>query len=186
MHCPRPQSDSGITALYLLLAVALVLSTYASTAVAVDSKTSDGKYYCAEVNGWSADYCDKAWAAIGRCATMRNNYKKECEPMGSAFLGLWRYAKNQIDWAAFRRQLVVECTILPSRHPTSAMHTAFASSLCAATAAIASALRDHPVLLSLHLALTAVDSKECHCCHRICLPRPSSAALPAPCPLCHC
>ncbi|CAI5492723.1 unnamed protein product [Closterium sp. Naga37s-1] len=37
-----------------------------------------------------------------------------------------------------------------------AMQTAFAASLRATTATIASALRDHPVLLSLHLALTAV------------------------------
>ncbi|CAI7740743.1 unnamed protein product, partial [Closterium sp. NIES-54] len=70
-------------------------------------------------------------------------------------------AKGRAAQAAFRRQLTAkelqrcleeEGFVEEMR----AMHTAFAASLRAAAAAIASALRDHPVLLSLHLALSAV------------------------------
>ncbi|CAI5481361.1 unnamed protein product [Closterium sp. Yama58-4] len=70
-------------------------------------------------------------------------------------------AKGRAARAAFRRQLAAEELqrgleeegFVEEMRST---HTAFAASLRAATAAIASALRDHPVLLSLHLALTAV------------------------------
>ncbi|CAI5949597.1 unnamed protein product [Closterium sp. NIES-64] len=70
-------------------------------------------------------------------------------------------AKGRAARAAFRRQLAAEELQRGLEQEgfveeMRATHTAFTASLRAAIAAIASALRDHPLLLSLHLALTAV------------------------------
>ncbi|CAI6010634.1 unnamed protein product, partial [Closterium sp. NIES-65] len=70
-------------------------------------------------------------------------------------------ATGQAARAAFRRQLAAEELQRGLEEEgfveeMRAMHAAFATSLRAASTAIASALRDHPVLLSLHLALSAV------------------------------
>ncbi|CAI5954928.1 unnamed protein product, partial [Closterium sp. NIES-64] len=106
------------------------------------------------------------WGGVGGAGGGRGGHGVEGRTSGGelsdyAYGDATSDAKGRAARAAFRRQLAAE----ELQHGLEeegfveemrASHTAFTASLRAATAAIASALRDHPLLLSLHLALSAV------------------------------
>ncbi|CAI7867824.1 unnamed protein product [Closterium sp. NIES-53] len=87
---------SGIAALSLLLAVALVLSTYASKAVAQQvERTSDNKYSCADVrkgqDTFLSQYCKSTFSS---CDSLTYKYYnddcKRAPDSGSTFAFLFK------------------------------------------------------------------------------------------------